>query len=94
MTFSNLKHANRRLYIVSSSIGASDADCGAVGLGPLVRLVEEEKRWEAPNHPQGVLPQNWGGTEKNRTVICTVLKSKTNDRRKNLALSREEYSGP
>ncbi|GFV41978.1 uncharacterized protein TNCV_2751591 [Trichonephila clavipes] len=25
---------------------------------PLVRLVEREERWEAPDHPQGVLPQN------------------------------------
>ncbi|GFW11234.1 uncharacterized protein TNCV_3807541 [Trichonephila clavipes] len=30
---------------------------------PLVRLVEEEKRWEAPDHPQSILPQNWGETE-------------------------------
>ncbi|GFV56396.1 uncharacterized protein TNCV_855491 [Trichonephila clavipes] len=51
---------------------------------PLVRLVEEEERWEAPDHPQGVLPQNWGGTEQNRTVTCMVLKAKANDRRKNL----------
>ncbi|GFW01949.1 uncharacterized protein TNCV_1148291 [Trichonephila clavipes] len=34
---------------------------------PLVRLVEKEDRWEAPDHPQGVLPKNWGGTEQNRT---------------------------
>ncbi|GFY17128.1 uncharacterized protein TNCV_1089041 [Trichonephila clavipes] len=25
---------------------------------PLVRLVEGEERWEAPDHPQGILPQN------------------------------------
>ncbi|GFV51357.1 hypothetical protein TNCV_4687201 [Trichonephila clavipes] len=30
---------------------------------PLVRLVEEEVRWEAPDHHQGVFNQNWGGTE-------------------------------
>ncbi|GFW36150.1 uncharacterized protein TNCV_4930121 [Trichonephila clavipes] len=30
---------------------------------PLVRLVEREERWEASDHPQGVLPQNWDGTE-------------------------------
>ncbi|GFW67199.1 uncharacterized protein TNCV_4032111 [Trichonephila clavipes] len=30
---------------------------------PLMRLVEVEERWEAPDHPQCVLPQNWGGTE-------------------------------
>ncbi|GFT48446.1 uncharacterized protein TNCV_3131731 [Trichonephila clavipes] len=27
---------------------------------PLVRLVELEEGWEAPAHPKGVLPQNWG----------------------------------
>ncbi|GFW15440.1 uncharacterized protein TNCV_4655801 [Trichonephila clavipes] len=49
---------------------------------PLVWLVEEEKRWEASDHPQGFLPLNWGGTEQKRTVTCTVLKAKANDRRK------------
>ncbi|GFX35201.1 hypothetical protein TNCV_100081 [Trichonephila clavipes] len=39
----------------------SDTDCGAIGPGLraanlLVRLVEGEERWEAPNHPHGVLP--------------------------------------
>ncbi|GFW62594.1 hypothetical protein TNCV_85951 [Trichonephila clavipes] len=38
-----------------------------------------------PDHPQGVHPQNWSGTEQNRTAQ-SVLKAKTNDRRKNLAL--------
>ncbi|GFW00049.1 uncharacterized protein TNCV_3568391 [Trichonephila clavipes] len=46
---------------------------------PLVRLVEGEERWKAPDHPQGVLPQNWGGNEQNRT--CMVLKTTDNDRR-------------
>ncbi|GFW04510.1 hypothetical protein TNCV_878791 [Trichonephila clavipes] len=45
-------------------------------------------------HPQGVLSQNWGGTEQNRAVPCMVLKAKANDRRKNLALSRDELRGP
>ncbi|GFV08061.1 uncharacterized protein TNCV_1046901 [Trichonephila clavipes] len=31
---------------------------------PLVQLVEGEERWEAPDHPQGFLPLNWGGTEQ------------------------------
>ncbi|GFX33590.1 hypothetical protein TNCV_1932571 [Trichonephila clavipes] len=26
---------------------------------PLVRLVEGEERWKAPDQPQSVLPQNW-----------------------------------
>ncbi|GFS94844.1 uncharacterized protein TNCV_4457111 [Trichonephila clavipes] len=61
---------------------------------PLVRLVEEEEMWETSDHPQGVLPQNWGGPEQNRTVTCMVLKAKANDRRKNLFLSRDEFRGP
>ncbi|GFU16029.1 hypothetical protein TNCV_1299931 [Trichonephila clavipes] len=48
-----------------------------------------EERWEAPDHTQGVLPQNWGGTERNRTVTYMVLESKANDRRKNIALSHD-----
>ncbi|GFW45519.1 uncharacterized protein TNCV_3244591 [Trichonephila clavipes] len=61
---------------------------------PLVRLVGGEERWETPDHSQGVLPQNWGGTEKNRTVTCMVLKAKANDRRKTLALGRDEFRRP
>ncbi|GFW75568.1 uncharacterized protein TNCV_4427511 [Trichonephila clavipes] len=49
---------------------------------PLVRLVEGEETWKAPDHPQRVLPQNWGGIEQNRTVTCMLLKAKGNDRRK------------
>ncbi|GFV65324.1 hypothetical protein TNCV_4573241 [Trichonephila clavipes] len=52
----------------------------------------------APDHvvPDllGVLPQIWGGTEQNRIVTCMVLTAKANDRRKNLALSRDEFRGP
>ncbi|GFV39291.1 hypothetical protein TNCV_1229931 [Trichonephila clavipes] len=43
------------------------------------------------DHPQGVLPQNWGETKQNRTVTCMVLKAKANDRRKNLALRRDKF---
>ncbi|GFW14311.1 cullin-4A [Trichonephila clavipes] len=59
----------------------------------LVRLVEEEGKWEVPDHSQGVLPQNWSGTEKNRTVTFMVLIAKANYRRKNLAHSRDECRG-
>ncbi|GFX57109.1 uncharacterized protein TNCV_2963891 [Trichonephila clavipes] len=48
---------------------------------PLVWLVEGEERWETPDHPSGVLPQNRGGNETNRTVTCMVLKATANDRR-------------
>ncbi|GFV34753.1 transposable element Tcb2 transposase [Trichonephila clavipes] len=41
---------------------------------PLVRFVKE--RWEALEHSQGVLPQNWGGTEQSHIVPCMVLKAK------------------
>ncbi|GFW37067.1 uncharacterized protein TNCV_5019651 [Trichonephila clavipes] len=60
---------------------------------PLVRLVEGEERWEEPDHPQVVLPQNWGETELNRSVTCMVLKATANDRR-HLALCRDEFHGP
>ncbi|GFT42233.1 hypothetical protein TNCV_1465761 [Trichonephila clavipes] len=50
---------------------------------PLVRLVEE--RWRPPgknDQPLGVLSQNWGGTELNRSVTCKVFKTTANDRRR------------
>ncbi|GFT23443.1 uncharacterized protein TNCV_2016981 [Trichonephila clavipes] len=47
---------------------------------PLLKLVEEQERWMAPNHPQVVFRPNWGGTEQNRIVTCMVLKSTANDR--------------
>ncbi|GFV34259.1 uncharacterized protein TNCV_991801 [Trichonephila clavipes] len=46
---------------------------------PLMKLVEGEEKWEAPDHP--TLPQNWGGTELNRSVTCMVLRATTNDMR-------------
>ncbi|GFT84362.1 uncharacterized protein TNCV_1609941 [Trichonephila clavipes] len=45
----------------------------------LMRLVEGLERWEASVYSQGV-PLNWGGSEKNRTVTCTVFKATANDR--------------
>ncbi|GFX01948.1 uncharacterized protein TNCV_371371 [Trichonephila clavipes] len=60
---------------------------------PLVRLVKLEERWEAPGHPQGVLPQSWGETELNRSVTCMVVKATANERRY-LALCHAEFPGP
>ncbi|GFW50863.1 uncharacterized protein TNCV_3591451 [Trichonephila clavipes] len=60
---------------------------------PLVRLVEGEERWESSDHPQSVLPLNWGGIEPNRTVTCMVLKATANDRR-HLVLCHDEFRGP
>ncbi|GFY30984.1 cullin-4A [Trichonephila clavipes] len=59
---------------------------------PLVRLEKEEERWKAPDHPQGVLPQNLGETELNRSVTCMVLKATVNDRR-HFALCHDEFRG-
>ncbi|GFV58362.1 uncharacterized protein TNCV_2556061 [Trichonephila clavipes] len=59
----------------------------------LVRLVERGKRWKAPDHSQGVLPQNWGETELNHSVTCMVLKATDNDRR-HLAFCNDEFRGP
>ncbi|GFV07824.1 uncharacterized protein TNCV_305721 [Trichonephila clavipes] len=46
---------------------------------PLVRWVEGEERWETPDPPWCVLPQNWGETEQNHSVTCIVLKAMAND---------------
>ncbi|GFW93384.1 hypothetical protein TNCV_2605021 [Trichonephila clavipes] len=45
------------------------------------------------NQPQGVLTQNLGETELNRSVTCMVLKATANDRR-HLALCHDEFRGP
>ncbi|GFU03135.1 hypothetical protein TNCV_2720501 [Trichonephila clavipes] len=45
---------------------------------PLGRLVKREGRYQAPDHLQGVLSQNWSGTEPNCSVICMVLKATAN----------------
>ncbi|GFV72093.1 uncharacterized protein TNCV_2460261 [Trichonephila clavipes] len=60
--------------------------------GPLVRVVEGEDRWEASDHPQSVLPPNWGGIEPNRTVTSMVLKATANDWR-HLALCHDKFRG-
>ncbi|GFW92430.1 hypothetical protein TNCV_4920591 [Trichonephila clavipes] len=44
-----------------------------------VKLVEWEEKWNASEHPQSVLPQNWCGTMTNRTVTCRALKKATNN---------------
>ncbi|GFW48297.1 hypothetical protein TNCV_1108601 [Trichonephila clavipes] len=43
---------------------------------PLVRLVAEEERWDAPDNLQDVLLQNWGGTEPKRIVTSVGLSIK------------------
>ncbi|GFV24390.1 hypothetical protein TNCV_2005731 [Trichonephila clavipes] len=58
---------------------------------PLVRLEKREERRKTPDHLQGVLPQNWGGTELNRTVTCMMFKVTDNDK---LNRERDEALGP
>ncbi|GFX82016.1 hypothetical protein TNCV_2572151 [Trichonephila clavipes] len=48
---------------------------------PLVRLMVGKSEEGGPDPPQGVLTQNWVGTEPNRTVTCIVLKATVKDRR-------------
>ncbi|GFS97645.1 hypothetical protein TNCV_2558291 [Trichonephila clavipes] len=45
------------------------------------------------NLPQSVLPQNWGGTEPNRTVTWIVLKAAANDRRTTSTISMMNFEG-
>ncbi|GFY17227.1 hypothetical protein TNCV_1090031 [Trichonephila clavipes] len=40
---------------------------------PLVWWVEGEERWVASDQPQGVRPQNWGGTETDMTSPFRLL---------------------
>ncbi|GFV70145.1 hypothetical protein TNCV_2552891 [Trichonephila clavipes] len=54
----------------------------------------KRREWDVPDHSKGVLPQNWGETEKNRSDNCKMLNAKANDRRKILALSHAEFRGP
>ncbi|GFV98387.1 hypothetical protein TNCV_623461 [Trichonephila clavipes] len=48
---------------------------------PLVRLMEEEERWENPGPLPGCSASKLGRTELNRTVTCMLLKATANDRR-------------
>ncbi|GFU01127.1 uncharacterized protein TNCV_2834941 [Trichonephila clavipes] len=59
---------------------------------PLVRLVQEEEKWEAPDYLQGVLPQIWGETEPNHSVTCMILIATVVNRR-HLALCHDEFRG-
>ncbi|GFW25439.1 hypothetical protein TNCV_3721671 [Trichonephila clavipes] len=56
------------------------------------REVGERGREVGASDPQGVLPLNWGETEPNCSVTCTVLKATANDRRY-LALCLNEFRG-
>ncbi|GFW13616.1 hypothetical protein TNCV_1210821 [Trichonephila clavipes] len=76
--------------IVVSTLTAVLLDLAA---SPLVRLMEGKEWWEAFDHPQGVLRQNWGETKQNRSVTCMGLKATVYDRR-HLAHYRDEFPGP
>ncbi|GFX34958.1 hypothetical protein TNCV_2328981 [Trichonephila clavipes] len=56
---------------------------------PFVRLVEREWRWEAYDHPNGILPKNWGGTEKsNQPQALTTSLPSLRERHDNNNISR------
>ncbi|GFV71812.1 hypothetical protein TNCV_4868961 [Trichonephila clavipes] len=61
---------------------------------PLVRLVEGEEKSEAPDHPRVFSLKI--GMESSKIVLSPAWcsKAKANDRRRNLAPSREEFRGP
>ncbi|GFV34609.1 uncharacterized protein TNCV_1449151 [Trichonephila clavipes] len=66
-------------YVVPSWHGGTPNSRRAASL--LVRLVAGDERWETLTLPLGVLPQNWRGTELNRTATYMVLKATANNRR-------------
>ncbi|GFU87347.1 uncharacterized protein TNCV_2716331 [Trichonephila clavipes] len=59
---------------------------------PLVRLVEGNER-EAPDHPYGVLPQNWGGkrAKSHCNIWCSKLRLTTDVQQ---ASCHTEFRGP
>ncbi|GFV83845.1 uncharacterized protein TNCV_387531 [Trichonephila clavipes] len=81
-----------RLYAQEPIADAASHRCRRAA-SPLVKLVEAEERWEDPDNPQGVLPENWVETELNHSVTCMVLKATANDRR-HLAFCHDEFHGP
>ncbi|GFY17608.1 hypothetical protein TNCV_3519631 [Trichonephila clavipes] len=82
-------------YPHSARAGGAQNDFSLVeshqAASPLVRLVKAKERQWSPSHLQGVLHQNWGGNELNRTVTCIVLKASANNRRVHLASYHDEF---
>ncbi|GFW46133.1 hypothetical protein TNCV_4210121 [Trichonephila clavipes] len=62
-------------------------------LKSFLTLVDGEERRDTPDHLQGVLPQNLGGTEPKRIVICIVLKATDNDRRTSNSFWHDKFHG-
>ncbi|GFU73589.1 uncharacterized protein TNCV_3360291 [Trichonephila clavipes] len=91
--FGELSDVQGRSYHRINGMGPPNYKGSNISTNPLVRLVEGEERWEVPDHPQSVLPQNWGETELNHSVTCMVLKATANDRH-HLALCQDEFRGP
>ncbi|GFW40618.1 hypothetical protein TNCV_4824541 [Trichonephila clavipes] len=61
---------------------------------PLVSLVVKNNRGKIPDHLQGLLLQNWGGTEQNHTAHaqwCSKLLLTTGV---DLVFFRNEFPGP
>ncbi|GFU83108.1 uncharacterized protein TNCV_65771 [Trichonephila clavipes] len=76
--------------IVSSQYGGTLNSGRATS--PLVKIGGRGREVGGPCPHQGVLPENWGETELNRSVTCMVLKTTANDRR-HLVLCHDEFRG-
>ncbi|GFX73753.1 uncharacterized protein TNCV_4290691 [Trichonephila clavipes] len=87
--------SRRRIYVRKCIVNSRHGDTinSRRAASPLMRLVEEEERWEAPDHHSGAFPQNWGGNEPNRIVTCMVLKA-TDKCRRHLALCHDKFREP
>ncbi|GFY14487.1 hypothetical protein TNCV_1315411 [Trichonephila clavipes] len=73
----------RKCLVPSRNGGTLNSRRAAI---PLVRLLQGMSDGRFLPVPQGVLPQNWGGTELIRKFTCMLLKTTVNDRRKSSSL--------
>ncbi|GFX90379.1 uncharacterized protein TNCV_5067661 [Trichonephila clavipes] len=83
-------------FLQNGNLAFLDGRCtlnSRLATSSLGRLVKGEEWWEAHDHPQGALPQNWVGNELNHSVTCMVLKTTANVRH-HLALCHDEFRGP
>ncbi|GFT59989.1 uncharacterized protein TNCV_2686781 [Trichonephila clavipes] len=64
----NIQFALHSQLFSKSAVSLLGSEMGKPA-SPLVRLLDGEKRWEAPEYHQSVLPQNWGETELNGSAM-------------------------
>ncbi|GFV91359.1 uncharacterized protein TNCV_898761 [Trichonephila clavipes] len=87
LTTAKAKVNNRRHFAVHDEFRGPQSGLCRSAKCPLVGFVEIEERWEAPDHPHGVIPHNWGGNK------LTTAKAKVNNRR-HFAVHDDEFRGP